>query len=114
VSRRPGSGDRVVYSSEHGRTEPKNPRRAPREEPSGDGIVRVRRELKGRRGKTVTTVTGVPLPGAELKQLAAELKRACGSGGALKDGVIEVQGDHRDALVTALEEKGFRVKRAGG
>jgi len=82
--------------------------------PAGDGTVRVRREVKGRRGKTVTTITGVALPEAELRDLAKELKRQCGSGGALKDGVIEVQGDHCDALVATLTERGFRVKRAGG
>jgi len=114
MSRRPGGGDRLVYSSEQGRTVPKNPRSAPRDAPAGDGTVRVRREIKGRRGKTVTTVRGVPLPGAQLKELAAELKRACGSGGALKDGVIEIQGDHCDALTADLETRGFRVKRAGG
>jgi translation initiation factor 1 len=114
LSRRPGGGDRLVYSSERGRVEPKNPRSTPRDAPAGDGTVRVRREVKGRRGKTVTTVSGVPLPGAQLKELAAELKRACGSGGALKDGVIEIQGDHCDSLVADLEARGFRVKRAGG
>jgi len=114
VSRRPGGGDRLVYSSERGRALPKSPRSAPRDAPAGDGTVRVRREVKGRRGKTVTTVTGVPLPGAQLKELAAELKRTCGSGGALKEGVIEIQGDHCDALVADLEARGFRVKRAGG
>ncbi|MDH3686639.1 MAG: hypothetical protein OEP95_10450 [Myxococcales bacterium] len=114
MSRRPGGGDRLVYSSERGRTEPKNPRSAPRDAPAGDGTVRVRREVKGRRGKTVTTVTGVPLPSAQLKELATELKRTCGTGGALKEGVIEIQGDHCDALVAELESRGFRVKRAGG
>jgi translation initiation factor 1 len=87
----------------------KNPR-----VPRGDGVVRVRREVKGRRGKTVTTVSGVPLPDSELRNLAAELKRRCGTGGSFKDGVIEIQGDHRDALVGELEERGFTVKRAGG
>ena len=114
MSRRPGGGDRLVYSSDRGRIEPKNPRKTPRDAPAGDGTVRVRREVKGRRGKTVTTVSGVPLAGTELKDLAAELKRTCGSGGALKDGVIEIQGDHRETLVAALEGRGFRVKLAGG
>ena len=80
----------------------------------GDGIVRVRREVKGRRGKTVTAISGVPLPEDELRSLAGELKRRCGTGGSAKDGVIEIQGDHRDALVEALRERGYSVKRSGG
>jgi translation initiation factor 1 len=80
---------------------------------SNDGIVRVGRSTKGRRGKIVSTVTGVPLEPAELLALTAELKRRCGTGGALKDGVIEIQGDHRDTLVAELEQRGFSVKRAG-
>lgn len=82
--------------------------------PMGDGIVRVRRETKGRRGKTVTTVHGVPLAGDALRDLAAELKRRCGTGGTLKDGAIEIQGDHREAVVAELSRKGFTVKAAGG
>jgi translation initiation factor 1 len=82
--------------------------------PRGDGFARVRREVKGRRGKTVTTVAGLALDPDALRELAGELKRRCGSGGSAKDGVIEVQGDHRDVVVTFLEERGFRVKRAGG
>ena len=113
--------DRIVYSSADGRTCPhcgqpsakcacrKNPR-----VDRGDGIVRVRREVKGRRGKTVTTVSGVPLPEEELRALAGDLKRRCGTGGSAKDGVIEIQGDHRDVLVTELETRGYTVKRAGG
>lgn len=81
---------------------------------TGDGTVRVRRETKGRGGKTVTVVTGVPLQGEELKTLAGELKRRCGTGGTLKDGIIEIQGDHGDTLVAALVAKGFKAKRAGG
>ena len=91
------------------KSDPVAPRR-----PRGDGIVRVRREVKGRRGKTVTTIEGVPLPDGELRDLGSELKRRCGSGGAVKDGVIEIQGDHRDALVAELEGRGYTVKRAGG
>ena len=82
--------------------------------PKGDGIVRVRRETKGRGGKTVTTVVGVPLPGNALRDLASELKRHCGTGGTIKDGVIEIQGDHREAIVAELSRRGFSVKRAGG
>ena len=79
----------------------------------GDGIVRVGRSTKGRRGKIVSTVTGVPIAADELSALAGELKRRCGTGGALKDGVIEIQGEHRDTLVEALRERGFEVKRVG-
>ncbi len=82
--------------------------------PQGDGVVRVRRETKGRGGKTVTTVEGVPLPGDALRGLASELKRSCGTGGTLKDGVIELQGDHRESVVAELSGRGFTVKRAGG
>jgi translation initiation factor 1 len=76
--------------------------------------VRVRREVKGRRGKTVTTLSGLPLPEDALRELAGELKRCCGTGGSAKQGVIEIQGDHRDTLVAELEARGYTVKRAGG
>jgi translation initiation factor 1 len=82
--------------------------------PEGDGIVRVRRETKGRAGKTVTAVDGISLPGDALRALASELKQRCGTGGTLKDGVIEIQGDHRETVVDWLSRKGFTVKRAGG
>jgi len=76
--------------------------------------VRVRREVKGRAGKTVTTVSGVGMPPGELKELAADLKRACGTGGACKSGVIAIQGDHRKTLLEQLEQRGYTVKLAGG
>ncbi|MFN2331698.1 MAG: translation initiation factor Sui1 [Halomonas sp.] len=79
-----------------------------------DGIVRLRRETSGRKGKGVTTVSGVPLPDAELKALAKQLKKVCGTGGAVKEGIIEIQGDHRERLKTALENLGYIVKLAGG
>lgn len=79
-----------------------------------DGVVRIRRETSGRKGKGVTTVSGVPLVEKELKMLAKKLKQQCGTGGSVKDGVIEIQGDHRDALKAALEGKGYTVKLAGG
>jgi translation initiation factor 1 len=113
--------ERLVYSSAQGRMCPgcgqpiarcrcaKNPRAE-----RGDGIVRVRREVKGRGGKTVTTISGLGLATDALRELAGELKRRCGTGGAVKDGVIEIQGDHRDALVALLEARGHTVKRAGG
>jgi translation initiation factor 1 len=80
----------------------------------GGGIVRVQRESKGRGGKTVTVITGVSLPDGALKELAGELKRRCGTGGTVKEGNIEIQGDHRDLLVAELEKRGYKVKRAGG
>lgn len=82
--------------------------------PAGDGIARVRRETKGRGGKTVTTVSGVPLAGEELKDLASALKKRCGCGGALKDGVIEIQGDHVELLLEELIKRGFKAKKSGG
>lgn len=114
----------LVYSTEHGETCPEC--RAPLSEcrcadtaeedrlASLDGIVRLRRETKGRKGKGVTLVEGVPLKSEELKTLAKALKKRCGTGGALKEGIIEIQGDHRDALKTELEARGYRVKLAGG
>ncbi|NNE69195.1 MAG: stress response translation initiation inhibitor YciH [Rhodothermales bacterium] len=82
--------------------------------PASDARVRVGRETKGRRGKGVTVVTGVPLRGDALKQLGKTLKQQCGSGGTVKDGVIEIQGDHRDKVVAALSGYGWDVKRSGG
>jgi len=74
----------------------------------------VRREVKGRKGKTVTTVSAFQLADDELKNLAAQLKRHCGTGGSVKDGVILIQGDHRDTLITELKNRGFKAKIAGG
>lgn len=82
--------------------------------PAGDGIVRVSRETGGRGGKTVTVVKGVPLQAVQLADLGKALKAMCGSGGAVKAGVIEVQGDHCDRVVEFLKLRGFTVKRAGG
>jgi len=129
---RDDGGDRLVYSSEQGRMCPACGRTETRCQCRGkgararikardqaeaakaaDGIVRVGRSTKGRRGKIVSTVTGVPVGVDELTSLAGELERRCGTGGALKDGVIEIQGDHRDTLVEELEKRGFKVKRAG-
>lgn len=82
--------------------------------PRGDGIVRVGRETQGRKGAGVTVVTGVPLAGTEMAELASILKKRCGSGGTVREGVIEIQGDHRDRLVSELGRLGYRVKRVGG
>lgn len=81
---------------------------------TGDGRVRVQRQTKGRGGKTVTVVSGLPLAGAELKELAGEFKRRFGVGGAVKDGAIEIQGDYADALVDELKKRGYQAKRSGG
>ena len=83
--------------------------------PSGDGVVRVSRESKGRGGKTVTLVRGLALDAAALAALGKRLRSACGTGGTVKDGVLEVQGDHAERVVELLKAEGFaNVKRAGG
>jgi len=82
--------------------------------PAAGGVVRVQRETKGRKGKGVTVITGIPLGPSELAELATQLKRKCGSGGTVKDGVIEIQGDHRDLLVEELTARGWAVRRSGG
>ncbi len=84
------------------------------EGPLGDGQVRVSRETKGRKGKGVTIVSGLPVNAKELKKLAKQLKRKCGAGGTVKDGLIEIQGEHRDQLVQELHTLGYKAKRAGG
>lgn len=82
--------------------------------PVGDGIVRVSRETKGRAGKGVTLVKGLALDAAALIALAKQLKAACGSGGTVKDGVIEIQGDHCERVIEWMQRDGRTVKRAGG
>lgn len=79
-----------------------------------DGIIRVQREVKGRKSKTVTTVSGFQINADEFKNLATQLKRRCGTGGSVKDGVIIIQGDHGDTLITELKNRGFKAKSAGG
>lgn len=111
------SGDRLVYSTDGGdhRRATRPDRR--RDEPRGrqdpdDGVVRVFREKGGRGGKVVTVVRG--LPRGELDVVAGDLKRLCGAGGAVKDGTVEIQGDHRERVAARLETRGLRVKLAGG
>lgn len=82
--------------------------------PKGDGIIRVGRETKGRKGAGVTIIRGVPLAGDELADLAGKLKRLCGAGGTVHQGTIEIQGDHRDKVIEALTRPGWTIKRAGG
>ena len=120
---------RTVYTSGQGRICPdcskpvdkcvchrgKKKRKTPAPAPSKpDGIVRIGRSTKGRRGKGVTTVTGIPLTGDELKEVAQTLKGKCGAGGTVKDGIIEIQGEHRETLQKALEAMGYTVKQSGG
>lgn len=115
------NNSRLVYSSEQGRICPNCRQPTPKccckqqsTSNMGDGIVRIQRETKGRKGKGVTLINGVPLAGAELKQLAKKLKQKCGTGGTIKNGVIEIQGDHRDLLLAELTQLGWKVKIAGG
>ncbi|WP_066964831.1 stress response translation initiation inhibitor YciH [Microbulbifer sp. Q7] len=102
---------RLVYSTDRGRIK-ETP--AAEKRHKGDGIVRIQRETKGRKGKGVTCVRGIDGTESELKLLLAELKKRCGCGGALKDGVIEIQGDKREEIKALLEAKQYKVKLAGG
>ena len=117
--------DRVVYSTESGRVTTcpecgqlyKNCRCAQsssQPKKKSDGIVRIMRDRKQRGGKTVTVITGVPAADSELTTLAQQLKKLCGSGGTVKDGNIEIQGDHCDKVQNKLTSLGYNVKRAGG
>ena len=118
--RNPSSGG-LVYSTETGRMCPTCRKAAAQcvckavaPAPKGDGVVRVSRETKGRGGKGVTVVQGVPLDAAALGLLGKELRAACGTGGTVKDGAIELQGDHCDKVIETLKARGWQVKRAGG
>lgn len=101
---------RLVYSTDTGRIkqEEVKPQRA-----KGDG-TRIQRQTSGRKGKGVCLIAGIDLDDAALDKLAAELKKKCGCGGSVKDGIIEIQGDKRDLLKQLLEAKGMKVKLAGG
>ncbi len=127
----PGRNDDrpVVYDTAQGRVCPNchkpvkacscrpqrsGPQAQQRPAPRSDGIVRVSRDRRNRRGKTVTVITGVPGSPAAVEELAGTLKRLCGSGGTSKDGIIEIQGDHRDLVLSKLTEMGYKAKLAGG
>jgi translation initiation factor 1 len=117
--RPPAAGSRLVYSTGAGHLcpdcrQPKGTCRCGARQAAPPGPVRVGRETQGRGGKGVTVITGLGLAPVELEALARELKRRCGSGGRVVDGRIEVQGEHRDALVAELARRGFGAKRAGG
>ena len=116
---------RLVYSTESGRFCPacenpvekctcKKKKPKPQTTIKYDGFIRIQREVKGRKGKTVTKVSGFQMDTVELKSLATQLKRSCGTGGSVKDGVIIIQGDHRNTLITELTNRGFKAKVAGG
>jgi translation initiation factor 1 len=112
----------LVYSTEVGRTCPEcrqalaqcSCKAAANAAPAGDGVVRVSRQTKGRGGKSVTLVKGLALDALSLAALGKQLRTACGSGGTVKDGVIEVQGDHCELVIEALRQHGHQAKRAGG
>jgi translation initiation factor 1 len=101
---------RLVYSTEHGRVRPRDSKPEAAAGPR-DGIVRVFRERAGRGGRTVTVVRGLP---GDATALLGELRRLCGAGGTLKDGALELQGDHRERVAAHLQGLGYRVKLAGG
>ena len=112
---------RLVYSNDGGRICPecRNPSakctcRNSKKIPAGDGVARVRREVKARGGKTVTTITGIPVPGDELGEICRKLRKMCAGGGTVKDGVIEIQGDHIETVMKELSRRGFTAKRSGG
>jgi translation initiation factor 1 len=116
---------RLVYSTETGKIRSscqrsvteytcKKKKSQPGPDIKNDGIIRIRREVKGRKGKTVTTISGFLIDADELRNLAAQLKRRCGTGGSVRDGIIIIQGDHRETLLPELKKHGLTVKIAGG
>lgn len=119
------SNSRLVYSTDSGRLCPKcgkskaacickKKKAAPPGGPKIDGVIRIQRETKGRKGKAVTAVYGFNPATDNLKQIATQLKRRCGTGGAVKNGVIIIQGDHRNTIRAELANQGYTVKLAGG
>ena len=114
------NNSRLVYSTEFGRISPSSKEQSykckkKKNNPTREyGRIRVERSTRGRKGKSVSLVSGIPLEGARLKDLAKRLKQKCGTGGTIKKGVIEIQGDHRDILVEELNKLGYKAKKAGG
>jgi translation initiation factor 1 len=111
----------IVYSTAHGKMCPECGMPAAkcvcrRKEtlPRGDAVVRIGRETRGRKGEGVTVITGIPAGDAELKEIGRLLKAKCGAGGTVKDGVIEIQGDHRQIVLEELSNRSWKVKLAGG
>ncbi len=119
------ANSRLVYSTETGRICPKcqspipacrckKKRPEPKSQIKSDGIIRIRREVKGRKGKTVSKISGFDLDDNALKLLSKHLKQHCGTGGSVKDGMVIIQGDHRDTVKGFLEGQGYTVKLSGG
>jgi translation initiation factor 1 len=115
------SNSRLVYSDELGSTCPHCGKalkkcccRVQNPPSPGGGPIKIERQTKGRKGRGVSLISGLPLSDGELKQLAKELKQRCGCGGTVKDGVIEIQTDQRDLLLDELHKRGFQAKKAGG
>ena len=106
----PNKESRLVYSTETGRIKPQS---EPKPQVKTDGIIRISRETKGRKGKGVTILSGFNLDAGALKILAKQLKKSCSTGGTIKDGLIEIQGDQREILKGQLEKMGYSVKLAG-
>ncbi len=111
----------LVYSTEYGRMCPDCGKSSEKcvcgrkkTVSASDGVVRIGRTNKGRGGKTVTIITGIPLDHDALSALAKQLKQKCGTGGTVKDGVVGIQGDHRELLMNMLKDKGYKVKLSGG
>jgi translation initiation factor 1 len=119
------NNSRLVYSTESGRICPsceqpaakcicKKKKTKSHATVNYDDVIRIRREVKGRKGKMVTTVSGFQIDADDLQNLAAQLKRRCGAGGSVKDRIIIIQGDHREILLSELKKRGYTVKLAGG
>ncbi|HHF5060027.1 TPA: stress response translation initiation inhibitor YciH [Haemophilus influenzae] len=101
----------LVYSTDVGRIKEE---KASVVRLKGDGVVRIQKQTSGRKGAGVSVITGLDLSDEDLKKLAVELKKRCGCGGSVKNGIIEIQGEKRDLLKQLLEQKGFKVKLSGG
>ena len=121
MARQKPSSSQLVYSTDRGKLCPQCQRPVAdcvcgKDRPAsvGDGVVRIQRETKGRGGKAVTVISGVPLNGNALKDLAKQLKKRCGVGGSVKDDRIEIQGDQREVLQAELHKRGYPVKLSGG
>lgn len=122
MNRRSKGKVQTIYSTKYGRLCPECGKPIARceckskrlREDLGDGVVRIRREVQGRKGKTVTIISGLPLEPDALTDLARKLKRKCGTGGTVKNGTILIQGDHCEKLLALVRESGFAVKKAGG